>query len=178
VNGLRQARVAVDQLASRKFTCSSDAEVPACIRRVEASGILGDLAGRVFKGRFNVYTNISGRIEYMWKDHTQSDLKRTSPLSVDVPLFTFGLNGAECGNTPVDHSGKPLQMSLDKKDYRIPVDWRGELLPAENKRFGLSISAPKSSRHVFQLVLELSDGNRIASPSVSMSYFTPRFPRR
>ena len=36
---------------------------------------------------------------------------------------------------------KPLQLSLDRKNYRIALDYSGNLAPRQNRRFGLTLSA-------------------------------------
>jgi hypothetical protein len=36
------------------------------------------------------------------------------------------------------------------------------------------VSAAKSSRHRFQIVLQLADGALVKSPTIDLSYFRPR----
>src|SRR5207245_1089796 len=90
VDGLRRSRF--DSETMRRLGgghCPSLAELPACLRRVEESGVLGDLAGRVFTRRETALTNVAGRIDYEWVGSDGRVNARASPISIDIPLFRF-----------------------------------------------------------------------------------------
>jgi hypothetical protein len=56
----------------------------------------------------------------------------------------------------------------------MPLPYKGNLAPQQNKRFALSLIADKSSGHKFKVVLELADGTQVASPDIDLIYFLPR----
>jgi hypothetical protein len=95
-----------------------------------------------------------------------------------VPLIKFNVSMAEMG---CESALKPdlnnnIELPLDGRRRRIslPEDWNGTIGRNELRRFNFSVSAPKSSSHLFQLVLELADGSQVTSPTVDLSYFEPR----
>jgi hypothetical protein len=181
-DGIRKSGVDIKKVTQTKFTCPTLAQMPVCLARVEASGILGSLAGHLSPSGDAVYANVDGQIDYAWTDADQRDHSRSSKIYYKVPLLVFKIEApgvAECGGpSAVDHSGTTRALSLDRRNYRIPLDWHAELEARGNARFGVSLVAPKSSAHVFRLVLELSDGRKISSREVDLSYFIPRLARR
>jgi hypothetical protein len=179
-DALQKSRLNIARMRASKFACPSVEELPACLKRVEASGMLGELAGRVEIVAVNhVVTNVVGRMGYDWAGIDGATHARTSPVSVKIPLFMFSIGGAECGGAgAVEHGGRKLELTLDKRGYRIPLNWRGDLAPRENKRFAFSLAAAKSSRHLFRLVLELADGTTLGSRQVDLTYFKPRLPAK
>jgi hypothetical protein len=180
VEALQKTRLNIAKMRASKFKCGSVEELPSCLKNVEASGLLGDLAGRVTLEAVNqVVTTAAGRIDYEWGGSDGTVHARTSPIALDVPLFKFEVGGPECGGGgAVEHGGRKLELPLDKRSYRLPVNWRADLAPRENKRFAFSLAAAKSSHHVFRLVLELADGTILGSRQVDLSYFKPRLPAR
>jgi hypothetical protein len=182
VDALRKSNVELERIKRTTFTCASAEEVPACLRRVEASGMLGNLAGRVRTDPQSpgmVITDVRGRIDYEWKDSSGHDNTRSSPVYFPVKLFLFQNFGSECGGPDAtDHSGKTLQLALDRRNYRLPINWHAELAPRGNARFGLALVAAKSSLHMFRLVIELGDGRKVFSRQVDLSYFRPRMADR
>jgi hypothetical protein len=180
VDALQKSKLNIAKMRASKFKCASVEELPSCLKSVEASGLLGDLAGRVALEAVNqVVTNAAGRIDYEWGGSDGQVHARTSPIALDIPLFKFEIGSPECGGGgPVEHGGRKLELPLDKRGYRLPVNWRADLAPRENKRFAFSLAAAKSSHHVFRLVLELADGTMLGSRQVDLSYFKPRLPAR
>lgn len=189
--GLRALGVDVARLKAGKFKCASKKQVPACLAALEQSGIFGRMADAVYPGKIveskddfsdyeggKVFSKASGRVEYDWMGSDGKTNHRVSPFELTIPLFHFDIvTGPECGAAgPVDRHEKPIELSLDRNNYRIPLAWRGQLPSRSNKRFALSLAAAKSSHHVMRLVLELADGNTLASPTVDLSYFKPRMP--
>jgi len=176
--GFRAAGADVNRLQAGGFRCSSNAAVPACLARLERTGIFGDVAGRFWLSENKLVTNVTGRIEYTWLGSDGRSNQRASPFSINVPVMFFDTGiDAECGApSPVDRSHRPIELSLDRREYRIPLNVRTRLTVRENRRYGLTLVAAKSSRHIFALVLELADGRTIRSPVVDLSYFRPRMP--
>jgi hypothetical protein len=177
-DGLRKSGLDIEKIKNGKFKCASKSQVPACLAKLKGTSVLGNLANYLYTGGNTVFTNVSGRIEYDWVNSDGKTTNRASPFVIDIALFHFDVGGGpECGAPgPVDRNDKPIELSLDRKSYRIPLDWRGQLASRQNSRFGFILAAAKSSRHVFKLVLELADGNTLTSPTMDLSYFKPRMP--
>jgi hypothetical protein len=177
-DGLRKSALNISRVKAGKFKCTSKSQIPACLTQLKGTGVLGNLADYVYaKGRA-VFTNVSGKIEYEWVGSDNKTNNRASPFSVDIPLFHFDVGGGpECGAPgPVDRNEKPIELSLDRKNYRIPLNWRGQLGSRQDKRFAFSLAAARSSNHVLTLVVQFADGNIITSLPMDISYFKPRMP--
>jgi hypothetical protein len=176
--GVRQAAVDIDKLRAGKFKCASRSQVPACLSRVKGTGILGNLANYVYLDGNQVRTNVAGTIQYDWIDSDNNTNHRSSPFAIVIPILFFEVGGGpECGAPgPVDRSEKPVVLSLDRKDYRIPLTWRAQIGSRQTSRFALSLAAEKASHHILNLVLVLADGNAVSSGPIDISYFKPRMP--
>jgi hypothetical protein len=173
--GLRDLDVDIDRISRSKFKCASASAVPACLKQVETSGTLGKLAGHVFMKGTEVRAKVRGHVDFEWTTADGAHKQHSAPLLTEIPLFFFSFAPtAECGYGTVDRSGAPVQLSLDHQNYRIPVQWKGELAQGQNSRFALSISANKSSEHTFRLVLELANGTTVKSLPIDVTYFRPR----
>jgi hypothetical protein len=175
VDGLQKSGVNVQRLRTGGFKCGSLAQIPACTAQLQRSGVLGKVADTVFARNLNVLTRVSGQINYSWTDSSGASQERQSPIFLEVPLLEFKIpDAAECGAPgPVERDLKPLQLSLDRKSYRIALDYSGNLAPRQNRRFGLTLSAQKSSQHQFKITLELADGRTISTPKFDLLYFKP-----
>jgi hypothetical protein len=179
LDGLRRLGVNVDRLKRGGFKCSSKAQVPACTTQLLTTGILGRIAANnIIRKEATLLIRTSGRLNYNWTDASGASKTRQSPFAAELPLLTFDTgNAAECGApAPVERDLKPVKFSLDRKNYRIPLGYRGSLAPRQNRRFALTLSADKSSQHFFKIVLELADGRTIATPKFDFNYFLPNMP--
>jgi hypothetical protein len=176
-DGIKKSSLNIDRAKDEKFKCASKSQLPACLAKLKTSGIFGNLSNSVSLAGPNVQVEAAGRIEYEWLGIDQTSNQRSSPFAITIPILHFELEGAECGAPgPVDRTDKPLELSLDRKNYRLPIDWRGQLAARQNKRIGLSLSAPKASHHVLKIALELTDGSTVTSMPIDISYFKPRIP--
>jgi hypothetical protein len=175
-DGLQKSGVNVQRLRTGEFKCPSLARVPACTTQLQRSGLLGKVADTVFAKNLNVLTRVSGQIDYGWTDSSGALRQRQSPIFLEIPLLEFKIpDAAECGAPgPVERDLKPLQLSLDRKNYRIALDYSGNLAPRQNRRFGLTLSAQKSSQHLFKITLELADGRTVSTPKFDLLYFKLR----
>jgi hypothetical protein len=178
VDGLQKSGVNVSRLRAGGFKCPSAAQIPACTTQLQRSGVLGKVADTVFARNLNVMTRVNGQISYSWTDSAGASQPRQSPIFLEVPLLEFKIpDAAECGAPgPVDRELKPLKFTLDRKNYRIALDYSGTLAPRQNRRFGLTLSADKSSQHQFKITLELADGRTVSTPKFDLLYFTPNVP--
>jgi hypothetical protein len=177
-DGFRKSALNIDKIKAGKFKCASKSQVPACFARLKETGILGNLANFVYTAGIQVYTDVAGRFEYEWTSDDQKTNSRVSPFAIVIPIFHFDVGGGpECGAPgPIDRNEKPVELSLDRKNYRIPLSWRGQLGSRQDKRFSFSLVAAKSSHHTLKLVVQFADGNTLTSIPVDISYFKPRMP--
>ncbi|MCP4383690.1 MAG: hypothetical protein GY798_20125 [Hyphomicrobiales bacterium] len=156
-------------------TCADPADINECVADVQNSGMLGRLADRVTETWGTVMVPVQGTVDYTWVDHEGLSQQRRSPISVEAPLLD--LSGPECGAAGVVQRDYPtVKLPLDKKDVRIPISYRATLKPRANKRLALGLVTDKSSRHLFDVVLETADGSTIVSPPIDLLYFLPRLP--
>jgi hypothetical protein len=175
-DGLRRSGVDIDKLKIGKFHCSSKAQVPGCFAQLKKTGIFGDLAANAYVKDSIVFADLSARIEYQWQDADGRTNNRSSPFSMVIPLLHFDTaKGPECGaGPPVDRNTKPLELSLDQKNYRLKLDWSGQIESRQGRRYGFVLTAKKASHHVLHVVLEFADGNSLKSLPIDISYFVPR----
>jgi hypothetical protein len=180
VNRLKRANEQRGSNHPGSFNCGhDDVDLTVCFEKLKNSGILGRFRDYVFRQADDsiVYTTLSGRIEYQWAGHDGRSNARVSPFSVDVPLLKFNEDQAEGGGLEVlERPFKALALSLDRRSYRIalPGSWNVDVGQAQTKQLDLTVSAAKSSRHSFQIVLQLADGALVKSPTIDLSYFRPR----
>lgn len=178
LDALKAAGLNIDRITKEKFPCDSEEHAERCLGKLAKTGIFGELKNSVFADWLTVNTTASGTIDYDWKDSQGTSHSRQSPFSVGIPLLQFNYEGPECGGAgPVERDYKPVKLSLDRKDYRIPLSYSGEVKPHQERRFALALVADKSSQHVFKVVLELADGSTVSSPTIDLLYFMPRFPQ-
>jgi hypothetical protein len=177
-NGLRSSGVNIERVKTGTFKCPSKTQIPACLARLKETGILGGLANYVYTEENKVRTDAAGSIQYVWLDNNKNTNHRASPFRVTVPLLFFDVGaGPECGAPgPVDRDEKPVQLSLDRRNYRISLDWHWQIKSRQVSRFALSLAVEKSSHHILKLVLALADGNSLSSDPIDITYFTPRMP--
>jgi hypothetical protein len=172
---VREAGADVTKLGDA-FKCASKSQVPACLARLKGTGVLGTLSNYVYPQENRVLTLVEGNIEYDWVDYRKERQHRSSPFVIDIPILFFDVGGGpECGAPgPVDRDDKPIQLSLDRQNYRLPLSFRGQVGSRQVTRLGLTLAAEKASHHVLKLVLSLADGTVISSGPVDITYFKPR----
>jgi hypothetical protein len=188
VNRLRRAGMRVGDRPDRdnpnRMTCGyEEAEIEACFEKLKNSGIFGKFKDYVFRRPDDsaFYTTLTGRIEYQWQDRAGKSTAHVSQYAIDIQLGIFNFpQGEEGGVYPQERPFKSTALSLDRRAYRIPLPrtWNANLIAAETKELELTLSAPKSSQHSFQLVLQLADGTQAKSPTVDLSYFRPRVAKK
>ena len=121
------------------------------------------------------YTQVSGVIDYSWVDGHGTKQQSHSPFTVKLPVLVFDFSPGEYGAPEaIDRKLRAIALPLDRKNYRIPFNYRERLGAQQNKRFSLILNAEKSSRHRFTVVLELADGTTVSSETVDLLFFKPR----
>jgi hypothetical protein len=151
-----------------------DADGQCAIELDDFSDLLGGLNGAAFVDGSFLMTRLTGQLEYNWVDAYGNTNTRVSPISVDLPLVFFGPRAEGGAPGPIERGFPTIPLPLDQRNVRVPIPFTADLAPGESRRFALNFTAEKSSRHLFQFVFELADGNIAASPTVDLLYFTPR----
>jgi hypothetical protein len=68
-----------------------------------------------------------------------------------------------------------LKAQSTRYERAVQMSGAGEVLePGQVGRFGLSVSANSSSRHLFRIRMRTNDGHELISPPVDLSIFVPR----
>ncbi|MBR0900278.1 hypothetical protein JQ616_35460 [Bradyrhizobium tropiciagri] len=156
-----------------------------CVSKVKKTGLFGRLADFVYPEQNVIFTKMSGKIEYQWKSNDGELKSKSSPFSLNIPLVSFDIEMGEAGCDDASDRGSKMQsspslLSVGRTSYQIhlPKSWQASIAQGTVKSFDLDISAPKTSRHKFQLLLKLTDGSVVTSPVVDLTYFRPRMPKR
>jgi hypothetical protein len=167
---------AVAALQRESPKCPSVQQVRACPQRLERSAPLGRLGQIAYLDGNRVLTRLIGSLSYQWRDAANIVERREQPVNVELQLFLFNTGeGAEMGAPAPEESGfKPITLLLDRNRYRLPLPYRPRIGPGENRRFQLTLNAPKSSAHRFRILMEMTDGSRAASAPLDLSYFVPQ----
>ena len=156
------------------MTCDSDSD--ACLTKLKASGMFGQLAGTVGVGKSgNVALNATGILEYVWKKADGTYAHRQSPFTADLLLGLLGSSGECEGGETEAIDVKPVELKLDNSSYKLPLVFQRTIAPGRTGRYELALQAPKSSQHKFRIEVQLSDGREFASRPVNLLYFTPNW---
>jgi hypothetical protein len=177
VRAMAAVAPAVPRLQDQPPKCPSNRQVPNCLaqlQRVQGMGRIGDIA---YTRDDLVLTRLMGTLRYQWRDSAGQVQPREHPVNIEMLLFRFDTGeGAEMGGAGPEEAGfQPITLLLDRSGYRLPLPYRPRLGPGQNQRFQLTLNAPKASSHLFRVVLETSDGRRVATPPLDLLYFVPKF---
>ena len=148
-------------------------DAAVCLATAVSTGVFGSLIDNVRLSGGDFYIPLRGDLVYYWQDRTGTHQK-SSPFDTSIRLARlhgFGECG-EGGDFP-DHRF-PIALRLDQQDYRIGVTLDDELAAGTSSRWGFQVGAEMSSHHTFRLVLQLSDGQEVASPFVDLLFFWPK----
>jgi hypothetical protein len=155
-----------------------------CFQDIKRSGVLGRLGDFAYISEYGnlILTRVVGRLDYQWSGKGGKINSQSAPFEMSIPLIQFRLGGGEAGCT--EATVRPPTgaiLSLDRTKYRVDLpnkDWSMKLAAGDTKQVGFNVSAAKSSRHVFQIVVQLTDGNQVRSPIVDLTYFRPRLTKK
>jgi len=134
---------------------------------VQSSGVNYTLKalGRFTKGKAFVY----GYIDYKAIDANGHKIPVHLPFASEV---SFKSPGA-FGTVP---STKTYQVSMvpEGKDYTCTVDIFQQVKPKDSDHFSISLYAPQSSAHDFDLTLAYNDNKQFRLPNIHLDYFLSR----
>lgn len=159
-------------LASAPLTCVGLAQ-DACLEQAKRSGQLGQVAPALYIGtNGGINADFHGTLTYDWVDRTGQTQRKNSPLRARLKVGSFNA-ASECGEGSDFASPFPAPFLLPEEAaaYRFPFLLNGFINPGTVANWNFQIDAPKSSRHVFEVVLQLSDGREVRSGTVDLTYF-------
>jgi hypothetical protein len=176
IDGMAALGVDADALSDwESLECKRfDRDLRCAIEPGDYDDLLGGLAPATFVRDNYLMTRVTGQLAYDWVDGYGSRNIRVSPVSVDLPLVYLGMRAEGGAPGPVERGFPTITLPLDQQDVRVPIPFTADLAPGESRRFALNFIAEKSSHHLFQFIFELADGNTVSSPTVDLTYFTPR----
>lgn len=175
---LRAAGVRVDLLRQREqtggLTCRSKGNASACLAEIVATGVFGTLGRNVSLSGRDVGISVAGLLDYVWADGKGVETSRSSPFNARLLLGRTPVE-AECGEGAEREkiAKRVLDFRLDQSRYRIPVAFERSIPAGRSARYTVDLKAAKSSEHDFRVVLQLSDGRRVTSRPIRLTYFTP-----
>jgi hypothetical protein len=113
-------------------------------------------------------------LEYFWfaKDGVRYSAISTFQVKPDEP---------NPPHNPIDVASTAappprLELEVDKSDYRVTGPLARQVAPGEHDTVEVSLSAPRTSRHRFHLLVHYNDGQDgvLRSPEIDLEYFAPR----
>jgi hypothetical protein len=167
---------AVPRLQDQRPRCPSTQQVRRCLAQLQRTAPLGRLDEIAYLRDNQVLTRLIGSLSYQWRDNAGNVQQREHPLNVELRLFEFDTGEqAEMGAAGPEEGGfRPITLKTDGTSYRLPLPYRPRLAPGQNQRFELTLNAPKASRHRWRVVMELSDGSRMATAPLDLMVFVPQ----
>jgi hypothetical protein len=147
-----------------------------CLAQLQHAVPLGRLGDIAYLRDNQVLTRLIGTLSYQWRDAAGTLQPREQAVNVELRLFEFDTGEhAEMGAAGPEEGGfRPITLKPDGTQYRLPLPYRPRLAPGQNQRFELTLDAPRASRHLWRVVLELNDGRQITTAPLDLLYFVPR----
>jgi hypothetical protein len=147
-----------------------------CLSEIKASGVFGTLASSIaIVDDVEFRLGVSGTLEYQWQDSSGAQRQRISPFNAKLLLAKRPYSN-ECGEGALREPlrSKLVELSVDKKAYRVPLGLQRPIASNQTIRYAFAIKAPKSSQHKFKIAVKLSDDRQIASRPIELIYFKPK----
>jgi hypothetical protein len=119
-------------------------------------------------------TAVTGSLEYEWTDSAGRSQKRVSPFNETIRLGRVN-STLECGDgsTVTRPTQKPIELGVDRANYRVAVPFRQAVPAGRFSRFALPLTAARSSEHDFTVVLQLADMRAPRSRPINLLYYYP-----
>ena len=151
-----------------------DPAAAVCLSELRGTGKFGELAPLISLQGVIVGVTATGVLAYDWQDVAGESHQKESPFSQWLPIGTL-VHQVECGEGgyPSEFDGNTFKFDVEKQNYRIPMRLDATVAAGKTGRWRMFLDAPKSSEHQFHIVLQLSDGRRIASRPIDFLYFKP-----
>lgn len=169
---LSQSDPVLASLAVQPVVCpTSDQE--ACLEQGKASGAFGAIGDTLYLGLNGaVNADYYGVLSYDWTDRTGAVQRKGSPLRAKLKVGTL-VAASECGEGSDFDSPfpAPFKLPFESAAYRYPFLLNGRINPGTIANWNFQIDSDKSSRHLFDVVLQLSDGREVRSGPIDLTYF-------
>ncbi len=169
---LSQSDPVLASLAVQPVICpTSDQE--ACLEQGKASGAFGAVGDTLYLGLNGaVNADYYGVLSYDWADRTGAIQRKGSPVRAKLKVGTL-VAASECGEGSDFDSPfpAPFKLPFESAAYRYPFLLNGRINPGTIANWNFQIDSDKSSRHLFEVVLQLSDGREVRSGPIDLTYF-------
>jgi hypothetical protein len=166
----RARGVDVDGLRQMKFNSTTrpmhtkDREALAAMSDEDRAAFLRNLFGPFTSGGASVL----GFIDYRWTDHDGVRHDERLPFSCRVLLTYPG------PRRPLPPSFTyQVKLEVNRENYQVRLPLSQVIDPADSDRFLITVDAPRSSSHGFELSLSSNRG-KIPCGGVVLNYFRPR----
>ncbi|MEM6305171.1 MAG: hypothetical protein AAF744_10640, partial [Pseudomonadota bacterium] len=175
---LVQAGVAIQAIEAANLSCPSG-EYEACLESVKTSQMFGPLRDALFVRDNRIFAKLVGTITYDWRNNAGVLARKIQNFREDVFIAAFDWE-LQCGEgseyTKLYETA--INLPTDQQNYAVPFPIYQTVQPGTLQRWTFQIDSAKATRHIFQVVLQLSDGREIATRTVDLNYFKPRDPHR
>lgn len=144
-----------------------------CLAQAKRNGQLGAVAAALYMGSNNaIQADFYGTLNYEWVDRLGQTQRTKSPLRANLKVGSL-VATSECGEGSDFGNPFPAPFVLPEEApaYQYPFLLNGTVFPGTVSNWGFQIDSPKSSRHVFEVVLQLSDGREVRSGPIDLTYF-------
>jgi hypothetical protein len=157
-------------------TCKPREETDeACLARIVRSGVFGQLTDYVTSSGRRFGVRAVGQVDYEWTHADGSRRNGTAPFDALVPLGTYESLGHGCEGADIldVDAGRPFVLSENRGHYSVRFPLRDEVAAGTIRRWRIVLDSKKSSQHRMRVVVELAEGQKISSRSISLLLFRP-----
>ncbi len=171
---LQQIGPRIASMATSDLICAT-ADYAGCLATAQAQGLIGALSEAAYVKRNAIMVDYFGTLSYAWSDANGQAKQKASQIRFPLKIGQFQQT-AECGEGSDAPSAfeTAFQLQLDQQGYQVQFPFNVAIAQGQLSSWTFQIDAPASSRHNFQVVLQLSDGRQIASQLIDLTYFKPR----
>jgi hypothetical protein len=148
-----------------------------CLDQLRTTGAFGSLSKIISLDGIDIVVGLRGKLEYKYKNSKGEIVSDASPIRVDLSIGGL-TQQPECGEggPPEPIRLHPVALKLDQENYEIQLPLLTKSIdPGSSRQFTLAVNAPQASRHDFQVVAKLSNGQEIRSRSIDLLYFAPNW---
>lgn len=175
----RRARAGFDCVPAKGLSpAAMESAQKKCIAQVFASGFLGQLkaATEFHEDKERLLARLRGEFMHEWVDAGGARHNRKAFFESNLSLGCVRLAVPEKGEggESKESASKPFAFRLDQRDYRLRVPLSDVVPAGVNARWRVWLTADKSSRHLFRMAFELSDGRTVRSRPIDLLLFRPR----
>lgn len=175
---LAQAGVSVPTIEATNLSCPSD-DYEACFASVRNAQMFGPLRDALYLKANQIFATIAGTIDYEWRNNAGTPARKSQNFSAEMHIASFDFE-PPCGEGSEYMSlyDGMITLPTDLQNYEVPFPINQTVQAGALQRWTFQIDSERSTRHIFQVIFQLSDGREIATRTVDLNLFKPRDPYR